>query len=158
MPEPLTCPHCGQIVSLYRNPIPTVDVIIETEADGRRGIVLIERKNIPLGWAIPGGYLDYGETAETAAVREAREETGLEVELTGLLGVYSAPDRDPRHHTITTVFMAEAKGQPQGHDDAARAEIFSFDRLPSPLAFDHARILDDYFAYQADRKGRPAVR
>lgn len=151
MKPPLICPHCSGIVSPYRNPIPTVDVIIETEADGRRGIVLIERRNYPPGWAIPGGYLDYGEAAETAAVREAKEETGLDVELTGLLGVYSAPDRDPRHHTITTVYTGRAVGQPRGQDDAARAEIFGPDDLPSPLAFDHARVLNDYFTSRARR-------
>ena len=112
------------------------------------GIVLIERKNPPPGWALPGGFVDYGESLETAAVREAREETGLDVQLIDQLGAYSAPDRDPRQHTITYVFIARAGGQPRGMDDAARADIFFEDRLPAPLAFDHAKILEDYYRWK----------
>ena len=104
----------------YRNPFPTVDVIIELEPwRARPGpVVLIYRKNHPQGWALPGGFIDWGESAEQAAVREAREETGLEVSLTSLLGVYSKPDRDPRFHTLTTVFTARAGGVPVAGDDA----------------------------------------
>lgn len=124
-----------------RNPFPTVDIIIEVEG----GIVLIERKNPPHGWAIPGGFVDYGETVEAAAVREAKEETGLDVELTALLGVYSDPSRDPRHHTISTVFVASATGQPVADDDAADAGVFTEDSLPADIAFDHRKILEHYF-------------
>ena len=125
-----------------RNPYPTVDIIIEVEG----GIVLIERKNPPHGWAIPGGFVDYGETVEAAAMREAREETGLVVQLTGLLGVYSDPSRDPRSHTISTVFVASAAGRPVADDDAADAGVFTEDTLPEDIAFDHREILRDYFS------------
>jgi ADP-ribose pyrophosphatase YjhB (NUDIX family) len=125
-----------------RNPFPTVDIIIEVEG----GIVLIERKNPPHGWAIPGGFVDYGETVEAAAVREAKEETGLEVVLTRLLGVYSDPSRDPRHHTISTVFVAAASGRPVADDDAADADVFTEDSLPYNIVFDHREILADYFS------------
>ncbi len=124
-----------------RNPFPTVDIIIEVEG----GIVLIERKNPPHGWAIPGGFVDYGETVEAAAVREAKEETGLDVRLTGLLGVYSDPSRDPRHHTISTVFVASSTGQPVADDDASDAGVFTIDNLPDNIVFDHREILRDYF-------------
>ena len=134
----------------YRNPLPTVDIIIEVEG----GIVLIERRNPPFGWAIPGGFVDYGESVETCAVREASEETSLDVHLTDLLYVYSRPDRDPRHHTLTTVFLATAEGQPVAADDAKAAGVFGPESLPEPLVFDHAAILEDYFQYKsgADRK------
>jgi ADP-ribose pyrophosphatase YjhB (NUDIX family) len=128
----------------YQNPVPTVDVIIE--CGGK--IVLIRRKNPPPGWAIPGGFVDVGENIRDAAVREALEETGLEVTLTALLGVYSEPDRDPRQHTISTVFIGTADGLPEGRDDAAEAALFGADALPSPIAFDHAKILADYFRYK----------
>jgi len=108
------------------------------------GVVLIERKNFPPGWAIPGGFVDYGETVEQAAVREAREETSLEVELRALLGVYSRPDRDPRGQTIGIVYIAIASGQPKAADDAKSVGVFSLEELPSPMAFDHADILRDY--------------
>src|SRR5512138_217621 len=128
----------------YQNPVPTVDVIIETA----EGIVLIRRKNPPPGWAIPGGFVDVGENIRDAAVREALEETGLRVTLTALLGVYSEPDRDPRQHTISTVFVGTAEGEPRGMDDAAEAALFTEDTLPEPIAFDHATILADYFRYR----------
>ncbi len=127
-----------------KGPAATVDVIIEV---GDR-IVLIRRKNPPPGWAIPGGFIDSGERAEDAAVREAFEETGLAVSLIALLGVYSDPARDPRRHTISTVYIGAAQGTPSGRDDAAEARLFSEDDLPSPIAFDHARILADYFRYK----------
>jgi ADP-ribose pyrophosphatase YjhB (NUDIX family) len=141
-PRKIICPHCTKDTGRYLTPAPTVDIIIETSG----GIVLIKRKNPPYGWAIPGGFVDYGESVENAAVREAKEETGLDVKLTGLLGVYSDPARDPRFHTISTVFIGTAEGAPEGHDDAAEAQIFTIDALPEPLAFDHAGILGDYSA------------
>ncbi len=103
----------------YRNPVPTVDIIIETP----KGIVLIERRNPPHGWAIPGGFVDYGETLEDAARREAKEETSLDVELKNLLYVYSNPSRDPRQHTVSTVFIAKAKGTPKAADDAKNLRV-----------------------------------
>jgi 8-oxo-dGTP diphosphatase len=131
-----------------RNPFPTVDVIIEVGDD----IVLVRRKNPPEGWAIPGGFVEAGETAETAAVREALEETGLAVTLVLLLGVYSDPSRDPRFHTISAVYVGRSEGRPTGGDDAAEARLFGEGNLPSPIAFDHARILSDYFTWK--RTGR----
>jgi len=127
---------------MYRNPLPTADVIIRVG----NGIVLIKRKNPPHGWALPGGFIDYGESAESAAVREAREETCLEIADLSLFGVYSDPDRDPRHHTITVVFTAQSDGLPVAADDATEIGIFTPDRLPSPLAFDHAKILREFFS------------
>jgi len=117
----------------------TVDLIIRCGG----GLVLIERKNEPLGWALPGGFVDVGETVEAAAVREAREETTLDVRLVRQLGAYSDPARDPRGHTVSIVFLADAEGEPVGADDAARAAVFRIDSLPA-LAFDHAKIIDDY--------------
>ncbi len=125
----------------YRNPYPTVDIIIEIHP---ATVVLIRRKNPPHGWALPGGFVDWGETLEDAARREALEETGLHVRLVRQLHTYSDPARDPRHHTITTVFLATAEGAPVGGDDAAEARIFSIGALPAPLAFDHASIIEDW--------------
>lgn len=129
----------------YRNPLPTVDVVIHVPG---RGVVLIQRRNPPPGWALPGGFVDVGETVEEAAVREALEETGLRVVLTGLLGVYSDPMRDPRQHTISTVFTALAENPEAmaGADDAAEARIFPLGQWPQPMAFDHGRILEDFLA------------
>ncbi|MEW6002317.1 MAG: NUDIX hydrolase [Nitrospirota bacterium] len=124
-----------------RNPIPTVDIIIEYDD----GIILIKRKNPPEGWALPGGFVDYGETLEAAAIREAKEETGLEVELIRQFHSYSDPKRDPRHHTITTVFIAKAKGKALAGDDAESLRVFKKDILPERIAFDHKEILNDYF-------------
>lgn len=136
------CPNCGNELDIYHNPTPTVDIIIEIE---QRGIVLIMRKNEPVGWAIPGGFVDYGESLEDAAVREAKEETSLDVTLTGQLHTYSRPDRDPRRHTISTVFTAEGNGTPRAADDAADIGIFTEDTLPAAIMFDHREILSDYF-------------
>lgn len=141
MKDRLLCPHCGKVVENYRNPFPTVDVIIEVEG----GIVLIQRKNPPYGWALPGGFVDYGESLEEAAIREAKEEISLDVELVSQLGAYSDPDRDPRQHNISVVFVAKSKGKPVASDDALEVGIFDADSLPKELAFDHSRILKDYF-------------
>ena len=133
----------------YRNPIPTTDIIIEvTREDGKRGIILIERKNPPYGWAIPGGFVDYGESLEQAAVREAKEETSLDIQLEHQMHTYSDPIRDPRKHTISTVFIASAKGTPVAQDDAKEIGIFTEDEITFPLTFDHRQILDDYFAFR----------
>jgi 8-oxo-dGTP diphosphatase len=125
----------GKVVEKYRNPFPTVDVIIEMDG----GVVLIRRKNPPYGWALPG------ESLETAAIREAKEETSLNVELISQFGAYSDPNRDPRQHNISFVFKAKATGQPQAADDAKEIGIFDRDSLPDDLAFDHGKILQDYF-------------
>jgi ADP-ribose pyrophosphatase YjhB (NUDIX family) len=138
----LTCPSCGANVPVHVNPVPTVDIIIEIE---ERGIVLIRRRNPPFGWAIPGGFLDYGESLEDAAVREALEETSLHVTRLRQMHTYSKPDRDPRRHTITTVFTARAAGTPRAADDAADIGIFTRHCLPEPLAFDHKEIIQDYY-------------
>ncbi len=136
----LACPACGAQIKSYRNPFPTVDIIIEIEG----GIVLIERRNEPFGWALPGGFVDYGETLEQAAVREAREETSLEVSRLRLVGCYSDPARDPRMHTISTVFAAVGAGVPMAADDAANLQVFPLDDQPAILCFDHKKIIDDY--------------
>lgn len=128
----------------FRNPLPTVDIIIELD----NGIVLIERKNIPHGWALPGGFVDYGESLETAAVREAKEETSLDVALVEQFFTYSDPKRDARHHTLATVYIATAIGTPRGADDAKVARVFREDNLPTPIVFDHPRILREYFDYK----------
>ena len=137
----------------FRNPLLTVDIIIELP-DG--GIVLIERKNSPQGWALPGGFVDYGESIESAAVREAKEETSLDVTLTEQFYTYSDPTRDARHHTVSTVFIATARGTPRGADDAKAARSFGESQLPAPLVFDHAKILSDYFVFKkTGRRPRP---
>lgn len=130
MPRPVTPPI-------------TADVIAEV---GDR-IALIERKNIPYGWAIPGGFVDFGETVEQAAIREALEETSLDVELRALLGVYSRPDRDPRGQTVTVVYIGRGRGTPKAQDDAKEIGLFAPGEPPSPLAFDHAEILQDYLRF-----------
>jgi len=145
----ILCPQCGAEVHLYSNPVPTIDVIIEVGGEGgEKGVVLIYRKNDPKAWALPGGFVDYGETLEQAAVREAREETGLEIEAAEQFHTYSDPRRDPRRHTISTVFIAKAKGRPRPGDDAERVGVFTTESLPPSLAFDHKKILEDYFTAQ----------
>ena len=135
-----------------RNPLLTVDIIVEVNG----GIVLIERKNIPHGWAIPGGFVDYGESVESAALREAKEEISLDVVLTEQFYTYSSPNRDARHHTVSTVFIATANGEPRGADDAKVARLFHENDLPQPIVFDHAQILRDYFAFKkTGRRPRP---
>jgi 8-oxo-dGTP diphosphatase len=121
----------------------TVDAILRTP----EGIVLIRRKNEPFkgAWALPGGFVDYGETIEAALIREVEEETGLKVESCRQFHVYSDPDRDPRQHIVSVVFIAAANGTPEGRDDAAEARVFPLDALPEELAFDHRQILTDYF-------------
>ncbi len=135
MPRPIT-------------PLVAVDIIIEMRDHPGRPILLIERRNPPHGWALPGGFVDVGERLEQAARREAREEVSLEVRLKVLLGCYSDPDRDPRGHTISPVYVAEASGEPRATDDAANVQCFLPDQLPDVLAFDHALILADYRRYR----------
>jgi 8-oxo-dGTP diphosphatase len=143
-------------VTEYRNPKPTVDLLIEL--DGRPGeLVFIERAHEPVGLALPGGFVDEGEWLIDAAVREAKEETQLDVEVTELFHVYSDPSRDKRQHTISTVFIGRASGEPVGGDDAARAIVCAPDKLPGKLVFDHARIVADYIAYK-QRGVRPPPR
>lgn len=130
----------------HKNPVPTVDIIIEVEReDGKEGIVLIDRKNPPYGWALPGGFVEYGESLEEAAVREAGEETSLSVEVKAQFHTYSNPRRDPRLHTISTVYIARARGKPRAQDDAQSIGVFTEQEMSFPLAFDHDRILADYF-------------
>ena len=135
----------------YRNPVPTVDIIIEMRGP-EGGVVLIERKNPPYGWALPGGFVEYGETLEQAAVREAKEETSLDIELVRQFHAYSDPDRDPRGHTVTLVFLATAEGVPEEHDDARAIAVVPAEDIRVPLAFDHRKILDDYIAWKKETR------
>jgi ADP-ribose pyrophosphatase YjhB (NUDIX family) len=128
----------------YRNPLVTVDIIIEINGK----IVLIERANPPYGWALPGGFVDYGEPLETSAVREAKEETSLDIELAEQFHTYSDPDRDPRYHTITTVYIAKGTGIPKSADDAKNVGVYTQSQLPDPIVFDHEKIIRDYFRYK----------
>ena len=140
----MRCPNCDTELEIFRNPIPTVDIIIELNG----GIILIERKNTPHGWALPGGFVDYGESYEKAAVREAAEETSLEITLLRQFHTYSHPSRDRRMHTASTVFIGTATGEPKAADDALQAKVFYKDSLPE-LVFDHGKIIADYFADKA---------
>ena len=127
-----------------KNPLPTVDIIVEVTG----GIVLIERKNPPLGWAIPGGFVDYGESLEDAAKREAKEETSLDLKGLIQFHTYSKPDRDPRFHTISTVYIAQGIGMPEARDDAKNIKVYKENQLPKEIAFDHRKILAEYFAFK----------
>ncbi len=142
MPKPIT-------------PLLAADALITLIDQPGRPFVLIERAFPPLGWAIPGGFVDVGETLEQAAIREAKEETCLDIQLTALLGLYSNPQRDPRNHTVTAVYLAEAKGLPRAADDAKNFGLFTFDTLPSDLAFDHAMVLADFKNYLSTGKVAP---
>jgi ADP-ribose pyrophosphatase YjhB (NUDIX family) len=139
------CPNCGAPVELYRNPFPTVDAVVFRD----NKVLMIERKNFPAGWALPGGFVDYGESAEGAVTRELLEETGLRAHTLKLLGVYSAPGRDPRFHTLTVVYAAEADGDPTASDDARDVNWWSVDALPGNIAFDHRQIIQEALARQA---------
>lgn len=141
----------------YRNPTPTVDIIIELIDRPHRPIITIERLNPPHGWALPGGFVDYGESLETAAIREAKEEIGLDVQLVEQFHLYSAPDRDPRQHTISMVFIATAVGTPIAQDDAKSVGIFAPWEIPSQLCFDHGQIVADYLRYRHYHL-RPGIR
>ncbi len=132
------------MVIQYKNPLVTVDIIIEID----NKLVMIERANLPHGWALPGGFVDYGDSLETSAIREAKEETSLDIRIIEQFHTYSHPDRDPRHHTITTVFIASASGMPRAADDAKILGLFSEHELPNPIVFDHEKILRDYFQYK----------
>ena len=139
----MQCPKCQAEIQCRRNPVPTVDIIIEI---GDK-IVLIKRKNPPYGWALPGGFVDYGESYEAAALREAAEETGLSVTHLEQFRTYSDPNRDARQHTASTVFIGRAAGSPKAGDYAGEAALFDQASLPD-LAFDHGTILSDYFAFK----------
>lgn len=136
-------------------PLLAADIIIEMADRPERPIVLIERKNPPYGWALPGGFVDVGERLEQAALREALEETSLQVTLRTLLGCYSTPRRDPRGHTVSAVYVAEARGEPQARDDAKHLALYTMGELPSPLAFDHAIILADYARFRREGQVAP---
>lgn len=129
-------------------PLLAADALIELINLPGKPIVLIERLNEPYGWAIPGGFVDVGESVEMAAVREAKEETCLDVELVTMLGLYSNPKRDPRGHTVTAIYVAQSTGTPKAADDAKSVGVFTLDDLPKPLAFDHQLVLEDYRRYR----------
>jgi 8-oxo-dGTP diphosphatase len=139
------CPRCDHTWQ-RRNPLLTVDMIIEVPGKPHPRIVLVKRRNPPHGWALPGGFVDYGETVEEAAVREALEETGLEIRIDRQFHSYSEPSRDPRGHMVSVVFLAKAEGTPKGGDDASEARAFSPDQLPQDIVFDHPGIIQDYLA------------
>jgi ADP-ribose pyrophosphatase YjhB (NUDIX family) len=151
----ISCPQCGPRGNNCRNPLPAADVIIRLD-DGQ--ILLIDRLNPPLGWALPGGFVETGESVPQAACREAQEETGLAVHLEGLLGVYSDPERDPRQHTLSVVYVASAPGQtPRAGSDAKSWRGFALSALPDNLCFDHALILKHYGQYLAGQRFLAAI-
>ena len=147
----MTLGHKKSPMVAYKNPIPTVDCIVELTGDR---IVLVKRKNPPHGWALPGGFVDEGEALHAACVREVREETGLVVDLSEQFFTYSDPSRDPRKHTISTVYIGWAQGEPTAGDDAAEAKGFTADQLPKDLAFDHGTIVADYLNWKRTGKRR----
>ena len=151
MKKAVLCPHCQKPYTRYFNPIPTTDVVIY---DPEKGVVIIKRANSPHGYALPGGFIEEGEQAEDAAVREMKEETGLDVSLLGLLGVYSTPHRDPRQHTLSVVFVGKTENSDalKAGDDAAGAAFYKLDALPEPLVFDHAKILNDFKSWLAGKR------
>lgn len=151
MKKSVACPQCGAEIGKYRNPFPTADVVIYHPG---RGIVLVKRGHEPFGMALPGGFVEEGESVEQAAVREMREETGLDVELAGILGVYSAPGRDPRFHTMTVTFVGKVVDPDVlcAGDDAADAAFYPLDALPEPLCFDHARAVEHFRQYLAGQR------
>jgi 8-oxo-dGTP diphosphatase len=136
-------------------PLLAADALIELVNLPGKPIVLIERLNEPYGWAIPGGFVDVGECVEVAAVREAKEETCLDVELVTMLGLYSNPERDPRGHTVTAIYVAQSTGTPKAADDAKSVGVFTLDQLPAPLAFDHQMVLEDYRHYRESGQVAP---
>jgi len=145
-----TCPNCGCQWQEYWQPGVTADVI--AEAPDGTGIYLIERKHFPPGWAIPGGFIEKGESLEETAVREFKEETGMNVSLVTQLGTYSRPGRDPRKQTVSTVFVGIASGAPRAGDDASTIASYPPDRLPADIAFDHRSIIADYVRWKSNRK------
>nr|CRH08172.1 Conserved protein of unknown function. Containing NUDIX hydrolase domain [Candidatus Magnetococcus massalia] len=136
-------------------PFLTVDIIIEWLDQPQRPILLIERVNPPHGWALPGGFVDRGERVERAALREAEEETGLKVELASLLGIYSDPARDPRLHTTSAVYVAQARGEAVAQDDAKACQWVDPESPGVTLAFDHGLILQDYLRYRKTSQVAP---
>lgn len=141
----------SEVEAHSKGPFLTVDACIDVQ--GR--LVLIRRRFPPVGWALPGGFVDPGEDLSTACRREAKEETGLDVELETQLWTYSDPKRDSRKHTVSTVFVASATGEPVGADDAAEARLFSPEEIPwDELVFDHRQIVNDYFRWK-EQKVRP---
>ncbi len=151
MQKPLLCPKCSTQVRKHDNPSPTADAIIYDED---KGIVLIERANIPLGFALPGGFVDVGESVEEAAIREMKEETNLDIELLGILGVYSKPERDPRFHTMTVCFVAKAidSNSLMAGDDAKKANFYALDNLPEKLCFDHGKMIEDFKEFLKNKR------
>ncbi|MGR3319795.1 MAG: NUDIX domain-containing protein [Candidatus Anammoxibacter sp.] len=142
----MKCPKCSTEISKYHNPFLTVDILIEcVTPNGEQGLVLIHRKNIPKVWAIPGGFVEYGESVEDAACREALEETSLKIDLVRQFHCYSDPRRDPRQHNISVVFVARSSGIPIAADDANGIGLYNKENLPDELGFDHRAILDDFF-------------
>ena len=140
--QTIQCPRCRNEIKIFRNPIPTVDIIIESREEG---IVLIKRKNPPFGWALPGGFVDCGESLETAARREAKEETDVALEDLKQFHTYSDPSRDPRFHTVTTMFTAKGVGTPRAGDDAKGLKVIPFEDLRKfRYAFDHNQVIEDY--------------
>ncbi len=129
-----------------KTPYLAVDGVVRLwEGERFKGIVLVERRYEPLGYALPGGFVEVGETVEKAVLREVKEETGLDAQIVKLLGVYSEPNRDPRFHVVSVVFVLDACGEPRGGDDAKKAVVFPLEDLPfDKIVFDHAKILKDF--------------